>query len=177
MKWHALSYNQKLKLLAAAAIVILILCYQYGFKNTWAVYADYKENKLKTEQLGDYVALMPVLKNEEKKINDLIKNNLADTLSDAKETLAFITSFSKTSGIKLIEYQPMQITQNNSFNIATRQITVEGNYTGLLKLLYELENHQSYGRLCSAFFKSAEDISSGKISLTCTFYLQNLIRK
>ena len=177
MKWQALSYNQKLKLLGAAALILLLLCYQYGFKNTWTVYADYQDNKIKTAQLGDYVILMPVLKNEEKKINDLIKNNLADTLNDAKETLAFITSFCKTEGLKLTEYQPMQITENSSFNIATRQVSVEGYYTGLLKLLYELENHQSYGRLCSASFKAVEDISSGKIALSCTFYLQNLMRK
>jgi hypothetical protein len=177
MKWHLLSYKQKIKLLVASALVILILCYQYGFKNTWNVYADYKENKIKTEQLEDYVNLMPLLKNEEKKINDLIKNNLLDTLTDAKETLAFITTFCKINNLKLTEYQPVQIAGNDNFNIATRQISVEGNYSGLLKLVYELENHQIYGRLCSVIFKSAEDPTSGKISLSCTFYLQNLMKK
>lgn len=166
-----------MKLLGITALVLSILCYQYGFKNTWNVYSDYKENKIKTEQLGDYANLMPILKNEEKKVNDLIKNNLADTVNDAKETLSFITLFCKSAALKLTEYQPAQISENSNFNIATRQVSVEGSYSGLLKLLYELENHQTYGRLCSASFKSSEDPSTGKIILSCTFFLQNLIRK
>ncbi|MBS1509217.1 MAG: hypothetical protein JST86_00135 [Bacteroidetes bacterium] len=177
MKWQLLSYNQKLKLLGVAALAMLVLCYQYGFKNTWAVYNEYQENKTRTDQLENYTILMPEIKSEEKRINDLIKNNLSDTLYDAKETLAFVTTFCKNKHLKLTEYQPVQVTENSSFNIATRQITVEGDYTGLLMLLFEMENHQNYGRLCSAVFKSTEDASSGKITLSCTFFLQNLIRK
>ncbi|MBK8787013.1 MAG: hypothetical protein IPN43_11095 [Chitinophagaceae bacterium] len=108
---------------------------------------------------------------------DLIKNHTADTVNSPKETLAFITSFCKLNKLKLTEYLPMQITENSNFNIATRQISVEGSYTLLLKLLFELENQQFYGRLCSANFKSIEDPYSHKIILTCTLYLQNLILK
>jgi len=177
MKWNLLTYNQKIKLLITAAVLFLFICYQYALKKTWTVYEEYKQNNVHADQSGNYMSLIPGLQNQEKKMADLISNHTADTVNTPKETLAFITSFCKQSRLRLTEYQPLQITENTNFNIATRQISVEGNYAGLLKLLYELENQRFYGRLCSAYFKSIEDPYSNKITLTCTFYLQNLITK
>lgn len=177
MKWGLLTYKQKTKLLAIGIIVLFFICYLYAFKKTWVIYNEYSENVTKAEQAVDYITLSPALQSEEKKIAGIIKTHTADTLNSTKETLAFITSFCKQNRLKLTEYLPMQVSENSNFNIATRQISVEGNYKGLLKLLYELENRQSYGRLCSASFKSVEDPYSHKISLICTFYIQNLIPK
>lgn len=138
---------------------------------------EYNKNYINADQSGNYVNLFPGLQYQEKKVADLINNHTADTINTPKETLAFITFFCKQSRLKLTEYLPMQITENSNFNLATRQISVEGSYMSLLKLLYELENQRFYGRLCSAYFKSTEDPYSHKIILTCTFYLQNLIPK
>lgn len=177
MKWNLLAYNQKIKLLGLAAVIFMFICYQYPFKKTWYAYTAYQENAVNAEQSGNFINLFPGLQQQEKKMADLIKNHTADTVNSPKETLAFITSFCKLNKLKLTEYLPMQITENSNFNIATRQISVEGSYTLLLKLLFELENQQFYGRLCSANFKSIEDPYSHKIILTCTLYLQNLILK
>lgn len=177
MKWSLLTYNQKIKLLSLAAVIFMLICYQYAFKKTWYTYTEYRENSVNAEQSGNFIHLFPGLQQQEKKMAGLINNHTADTVNSPKETLAFITSFCKLNRLKLTEYLPMQLTENSNFNIATRQISVEGNYTLLLKLLFELENRQLYGRLCSANFKSTEDPYSHKIILTCTLYLQNLILK
>lgn len=177
MKWNSLTYQQKLRTLIAGSIVMLIFCYQYGFKNTWNIYSEYQQNKTRTEQVNNYLSTVPYLKTEEEVVNDIIKKNFADTINSDRLTLAFITSFCKTNNLLLTDYQPMQIVENNNFDIATRQIAVEGSYIYLLKLLFEIENVQSYGRLCSVLFKGTEDISTGNVILKCTFYLQNLITK
>lgn len=177
MKWSLLSYNQKLKLLAAAAILLLYISFQYAIKKTWSVYKEYQENYSNAQQSDSYINLIPAVKQQEKKMADMIRNNTSDTINTPKETLAFITAFCKQNRLKLIEYQPAQLAENSSFNIATRQVSVEGSYSNLLKLLYQIENSQLYGRLCSASFKSVEDPQTQNITLTCTFYLQNLIQK
>ena len=177
MKWNLLTYKQKIKLLTIGAMLFLFICYQYALKKTWNVYQEYSQNYINADQSGNYINLIPGLQYQEKKVVDLINNHTADTINTPKETLAFITFFCKQGRLKLTEYLPMQITENSNFNLATRQISVEGSYMSLLKLLYELENQRFYGRLCSAYFKSTEDPYSHKIILTCTFYLQNLIPK
>jgi hypothetical protein len=177
MKWKNLKYEQKIKFLITGASVMLILCYQYGLKKTWISYNEYKENKIKTDQLSSYVANIPSIQNDEKIIDGILKNNIADTLNSDRQTLAFITFFCKKNKLWLTDYQPIQVTENSNFNIATTQVTIGGSYINILKLLFEIENLQSYGRLCSVLFKSNEDLNSGKIILKCTFYLQNLIRK
>lgn len=177
MKLSNLSYNHKTKLLSIGALLFLLICYQYAFKKTWNIFQEYRQNYTNADQSGNYQNLIPGLQYQEKKMADLINNHISDTLNTPKETLAFITSFCKQSRLKLTEYLPVQIAENSGFNIATRQISVEGSFKGLIKLLYELENQQFYGRLCSASFKSVEDPYSHNIILTCTFYLQNLIAK
>jgi hypothetical protein len=177
MKWHLLTYKQKLRVMGLVAFVLIILSYQYGIKKTWVVYDEYSENSEKIKRSSQAALLLPQLKVEEKKINEIIKNNLSDTLTAPKETLAFITGFCKENQLRLIEYLPIQLSENSSYNIATRQISVEGVYADLLKLLYQLENNQFFGRLCSAVFKRTEDPVNDKIALTCTFFLQTLIQK
>jgi hypothetical protein len=177
MNWSKLTYKQRKRLLWLASIVALLICYQYAFKKTWEIYGEYKENNDKAARSVDHLQSLPRLQKEAAMINDLIKSNISDTVNKPKEMLAFIGSFCKQHKMRLMEYSPMQLADGSDFNIATSQVTVEGYYKGLLKLIYELENHQSYGRLRAASFKSTEDPYTGNISLACTIYLQNLIPK
>lgn len=176
MNWNTLRYKQKVRILGSGAIILLIVCYLYGFKQTLAIYNKYEESKIKAEKSTDYANLFPLLQYEEKRLNTFIKNNLVDSTTTSKETLAFIGSYCKAHNLQVIEYLPAQVTENKVFNIVTSQVTVGGSYKELVQLVYELENHQHFGRLCSLSFKSTEDPYNGNISLTATFYLQNLIQ-
>ena len=50
---------------------------------------------------------------------------------------------------------------------------VEGNYSNLLKMVYELERNKKTGRLASVNFRKKKDYRKNKEFLSATIFLQN----
>lgn len=175
MNWRSFTYRRKMRLLWGGGLLLFVAAFQFSFSKTWQLYRALQKNKELASESQTQAAAASRVGNESKEMDRLIQKYYLDTVNTPKATLAFITSFCKLSRLELIEYQPLQVYEQAGTMVATRQITVKGHYSGLLKLLYELENHQNFGRLCSVTFKSIEEPSTENILLYSTIYLQNII--
>jgi hypothetical protein len=70
---------------------------------------------------------------------------------------------------------PRPITaREDDFSIETNVIVIQGRFTDLLRLLYDLEVRKKLGRVSAATFKTSIDNRSRKTILSLTLYLQNI---
>lgn len=172
-----LTYKQKSRLIAAGVIILLLACYQYAFKPTFAIYSEYGLNKQKADEAENYASQYSRLHNEERELNSIIETSLTDSSNAQREILNYFGSFCKKNKLELKEYLPMPLVENKNFNIATSRIMLEGGFKNVLRLVYELENLKHFGRICSVSFTKKADPYDQKEVLISTIFLQNLIRK
>src|ERR1700750_3309062 len=112
---------------------------------------------------------------KEQMLTTLFNQFQLDTLHADKNLLVQITAYCKENNLRLKEYKPFSRSKNDSLEILTRIVTIEGGFIPCLQILYQLETTGKSGRLSSADFKSYVDPQDKKTKMDCTMYIQNLI--
>jgi hypothetical protein len=170
-----LSYKQKFKLLIIVSIVAVFLCYLLAVRRTIEAYSKYTQMAATNESLEASPLTVDELQNSNKKVNALFDQFILDTLQSDKNLIAVASNYCKTNGLELKEYKPVNIAANDSIEVLTRTITIEGGFVKCLKLLYVLETGKKVGKVSSVEFKSYTDPQDKKVRMDCTIYIQNLI--
>lgn len=173
MNWSTLPYKKKILLLRAASVLVVLLVYFYGISPTIKEFNAYKENSRKVIalQANPYMKISGELR----KVKQVLDNISSDSSAIVLNSLNYLTQYCKDNQLKLAEYKPLAPLLHQALAVTTRKVTVEGGFIPLVRLLYDLETQQHYGMLSSVYFKTTEDLNNQKITLNCTFYLQNLI--
>ena len=71
-------------------------------------------------------------------------------------------------------YNIFQKNIDNVYNLETNVIEIEGSYTDMVRLIYEIEFIKNISKVTATYFIKQKDISTKKTRLTATIYLQNI---
>ncbi|WP_205511081.1 hypothetical protein [Longitalea arenae] len=175
--WKKLSYGKKIKLLGAAAVLALVICYKLSIARTVAEYRTYKEHKLAASQPGAETPSGMLLEQKEKQLNAQLEPFVLDTLDNAKNLLSIVGNYCNSHNLILKDYVPYPVSPTDTLPVLTRYVNVEGAYLDCLKLVYELETRWKAGRVSAVQFKSYTDVNKGETHLNCIIYIQNLVTK
>ncbi len=169
---HKYDYRRRLQLLRWSIVPILLVCYFLAFKKTFNVIRDYRRNTV--------LAVQGAALNDSLKIYDARQNNIAlwkkqymiepETVDGG--LLADINIECRNLGLKFIEYKPLG---TNGENIWTRSVTVEGDFSPILRLVYSLEQVKKLCRVASINYKEATTGDDAEM-LQCTLFIQNIIQ-
>jgi hypothetical protein len=175
--WEKLSYRNKIKLLGAAAVLALIICYKLSIARTIDEYRTYKENKQAVVQQGTEGPSGMQLEQKEKQLNAQLEQFILDTLDNSKNLLSIVGNYCNSHDLILKDYVPYPVAQTDTLQVLTRYVNVEGGYVDCLKLVYELETKWKAGRVSAVQFKSYTDVNKSETHLNCMIYIQNLVTK
>lgn len=173
--WKQLPYKKKIYALAALAFLLLLACYRFSFSKTVDEYRLYRQNMANASSFGLNNNNLNTLRQKEKHINTVLGQFLLDTLDNSKNLLAVAGNYCNNNRLRLKEYKPYPVTQQNSMNILSRHITVEGRFVDMLKLIYALENNYKTGKVSGVYYKSFSEPKTNATILNCTIYIQNVI--
>jgi hypothetical protein len=172
---NKLSYRKKIKLLGAAGVLALLVCYKLSIARTVEEYRLYKTNKQATLSSGAGAPTGMQLEQKEKQLNQQLERFVLDTLDNSKNLLSIIGNYCNSHDLTLKDYLPYPVTQADTLQVLTRYVNVEGPYLDCLKLVYELETRHKAGRVSAVFFKSYTDVNKAETHLNCMIYIQNLV--
>ncbi len=175
--WEKLSYQKKIKILGAVAVLALIICYKLSIAKTIDEYRTYQQNKQATVQLGAEWPSGVLLEQKERQLNGQLEQFVLDTLDNSKNLLSIVGNYCNSHNLTLKDYTPYPVSQTDTMPVLTRYVNVEGPYVDCLKLIYELETRWKAGRVSAVQFKSYTDANKGEIHLNCMIYIQNLVTK
>ncbi|HEY1872066.1 MAG TPA: hypothetical protein VGG71_13475 [Chitinophagaceae bacterium] len=171
----SISYDKKLKILGLVSLLSIFLCYRYAIKETMAQYKDFNNYKKVLELNVPATSSTEKLVAREKQMEMLFSRFELDTLQPYKNLLFTSGIFCGNNHLKLKEYRLFHFSECDSIRLLTRIVSIEGEFAGCLKMIYQLETLEIVGRVSSVEFKSYLDPQDKKTKLTCTLYVQNLI--
>lgn len=177
MNLRKLSNKQKLKLLAFASPLILLICYNWGIAKTIGQYREYRQSRANELEYKASAASSRKLQAKQTALDAFFTAYKLDTLDAGRNLLTIVTDFCNSHELQLREYKPVKTSMQGGMQVLTRSVTVEGPFIECVRLVYALEKQFSAGRVCSVSYASYTDRENKLPKLTCTFFIQNIIER
>ena len=154
-------------------IIILILCYKLAISNTVMLKNQFNELKQQEVLFKNAPKQLSLLKQKQNHYNGLLKKHQLDGSSIQNNLLKTINSYSKTNGLKVIEFLEPHNTIKEDIVIKTYRFTLEGNYNAILGLIHKLEQDTKFGEIKSLYFKKEKNYRTGKHFLQAKIFLRS----
>lgn len=168
-----LSEKYKFYFLLAAILVLLLICYNMAFKDTFKVWRDYKSLKDRAAVASEIPKKTAKLSSQLAELNSLFFNEKRENEDMHELILERIGTLTAHSNALLVGYPPLHLSKTSSVQIETHTIVLKGNFRDLLEIIYNLEVKQALGRIASIEFFTETDRRSHRRELFCRLYIQN----
>jgi hypothetical protein len=139
-------------LLIAAAIVLLLLCYQLAFKKTVAAWQIYKQLKAQIAQASDLSYQPAYLERKNSNLSKIIGRYKTDTVTFRSNTISAVSSIAEKENVKLSEV-PLQDPIYHTDEFIIQKLNFEGGFFALTKVLNRLHATAGIGVVRSATYK------------------------
>jgi hypothetical protein len=170
-----INYKQKLQLTGLIGLLALIVCYRLAISRTIEEYKKFTSVSGTTVGAPGNFNSLQEMRSKEATVNAIFSQYTLDTLQPDKNLLSVSSNYCKSRGLQLKEYKPYHFSKNDSIQVLTRTVTVQGSFIHCLNLLYEMEIAKKIGKVRTAEFRSYTDPLDKVVKLDCIFYVQNLI--
>jgi len=152
-------------LLIIGFVLVLILCYQLAISNTLQQKKQF--NTLKQQELlfKNAPKQLSLLKQKEAYYDSLLTKYQLDGSSIQNNLLKTINAFAKDNSLKVVSFlEPHVITQND-LTIKTYEFVVEGQYSSIIQLIYQLEQQTKFGEIINLHFEKKKNFRTGRYFL------------
>ncbi|MBL7897105.1 MAG: hypothetical protein JNJ99_01130 [Crocinitomicaceae bacterium] len=167
------TYKQKNYGLLVLFVLMLIVSYKRSLVLTLNAMEELKNQEL---QLASAATAQESIEMFRISIAHLNKNIGRSDLEPDKvnqEILGAISDFSLNHQVHLQKLESTHIFQTVDFTIYSNQISVEGNFNGILSLVYFMENEFEYARLTNLHFYTQIDLSTKNKKLYAKLLFQH----
>jgi len=169
------SLKQKNSALLLGSILLLWLGYHFSFSKTFELKSQYK-TLLKEQALFTNVSQKLIaLKQQNVYYDSILKSKRISSESSFQNgLLQTINAFADTTNIKIVTFNNPHIykTDNTVFN--TFSFKVNGSFSKITQLIYELEEHYKLGKIISLHFEKKKNYRRSIQYLECTVLLQRI---
>lgn len=174
-----MNYNQKNIVFLIGFILLVVMAYQLSFSKTTQIKKQYINLKFQDDQFALTSKNTNYLQNQHKYYDSILtKFQVSSEISFQHNLLNKLHQFSKKNNLKIRNFeQPHIINLNKTTRQETYQFKVEGNYTSIIALIYNLEQTNKMGKIISSLFEKKKDYRTSKESLLCTILLQKIIQE
>mgnify|MGYP006863439214 FL=1 len=158
-------------------VLILIVSYQFSFKKTILLFNEYKlmlDERSNAHNLPDKLLK---LQNELDNIAGTIESSNGEVSNKRNLIINRVSNFCDSNSLIVSELTPSLIKVENTFTIETNTIVTEGSFTNLVKLLNNLEQEKSFGKVISVRFATYLNRKTKKKNLFSEIYIQNITKQ
>ena len=170
-----LTYKQQLLYTLIGGFIFSIVIYNLALSDTISLAvknSDFKDQISKSQDAPEQIQFA---KQKIKRIEQLVGSNNDYSEVDIHQVLLeSVTNYVQKNGLILKDFPQPFVGVENGYTTKTVQLTVEGGFIPLLKLIYFLENDYSVGKVVAVDFKTAKELRTRKRKLNTTIYLQNV---
>jgi len=166
-----LTYKQKFIALLAIAVFLGFAAYKRSFKFTIDAYNEYHELSDKLNEISSSSNTIQELDAEIRYFDNLLGKENVESVLVQQEILNFVTNKSKS--VHVFDLSEVHEASDNEFVIHTNQLTIEGSFEELLKIVYDFEKEFSYSRVVNTSFFKKKDFKTRRIKLYVKIIFQN----
>ncbi|WP_394973676.1 hypothetical protein [uncultured Croceitalea sp.] len=160
--------------LVFGAILLLLLSYFLAISKTVGVKKEYTSIKKQSLLYGDISKQLKVFSKKEVYYDSILQSmNLADT-SLENNLLKTLNTLAEKEEVKLKNFEAPHIFSKNDSEYIVYNFTLDGNYTALLKVLYNIEKNSTFGEIIHADFNRETNFRTRRKFLTAKVLIQNI---
>ncbi len=174
MDFKQLTYRQKNIGLLAGTICLLLLSYLLSFSKTIEVWESNKALEQKLMRARNAPELIDTYKQKLITYNRDIGVFSQDSLLNQEFALSVVSSICEKHKLVLKSFPTAEVNALDGLELYTTRVEIEGDFKGLLQLVYELEQVHNAGRIASVNFQVKKDRERRKEILVLALYLQNI---
>lgn len=160
--------------LLGAIVLVLFLCYKLAISNTFQLRKEY--NRLQAEQtlLENAPEQLALLVKKQVHYDSILnKMNLGNS-SMENNLLRVINIEAEKNKLKLIDFNNPHTAEVNGNQLNTFDFVLEGNFTGILRTIYALEQEHTFGEVVHLYFEKKKNYRSNKNYLEARVFVQNI---
>ena len=170
-----LTYKQQLLYALIGGFIFSIVIYNVAISNTISLVVKNSAFREQISKNQDAPEQIKFAKQKIKRIEQLVgTNNDYSEIDIHQILLESVTSYVQKNGLILKDFPQPFVGVENGYITKTVQLTVEGDFIPLLKLIYFLETDYSVGKVVAVDFKTSKERRTRKRKLNTTIYLQNV---
>jgi hypothetical protein len=170
-----ITYKQRLLYALIGGFIFSIVVYNVALADTITLAqknSDFKEQIAKNIDAPEQVI---ITKQKIKRIEQLVGTNKDYGAIDIHQLLLeSVTGYVQQNSLILKDFPQPYVVTSDGYVTKTAQLTVEGDFIPLLKLIYFLEKDYSVGKVVAVDFKTFKELRTRKRKLNTTIYLQNV---
>ena len=166
--------NQKNKLLLLGFILAIYVCYALAVSKTMSHYKKYNSSKEIAQKNTNLLIETSNLKAKEKQLDSFLsENNLIKDELFQNELLKIINQNTVSNKLTIINFNEPHFFVKQSKKIYSYSFTLKGTYSGLTKLMNQIENNKSLGIIIHSKFYKIRNQQNNSEELILDLILQN----
>ena len=170
-----LTYKRKFRLCIALGLVLTFVLIKFPVGRTVSFYQDVKSLEKQLNQATDAPMRVAILQKQLVRIDQALGKQSGGTGKSKDEALLeTITRYCHDHNAVLREFPRAGSYKENEMQVETSTFVVEGDFSTLLALVYQLEQKNKVGRVASVNFQSKRDLKTTFLALSATIYVQSI---
>lgn len=166
----------KNRLLIAGFLSVLFIAYQFSFTKTFAICTEVSKLEDEKEKYLSAPMQLATLTKKERQLDAVLSKNNVEGSSLQHNLLKTLNTLSNTSDIKVIAFEEPHEYNNETTKegVITYDFILQGDYKGLIEVIYDLEQQYSFGNIAQINFEKKKNFRTGATYLQCRVLLQRL---
>ncbi|PCJ87274.1 MAG: hypothetical protein COA57_04910 [Flavobacteriales bacterium] len=169
-----LTYKQRNIALAISTVLLSLMAYYMAIKNTVELAIQCNELEKETALAANAPQKIAVLKQQLKAIESKLGESGEFGGDMQQALLEKVSHYCSKNNLILKEFPKPVATEGRGYVVETTIFTVEGGFTKLLQLIYELEQKHRVGKVAAVHFQTEKDLRTKTLSLSASVYLQHI---
>lgn len=169
-----LTYRKKNQLLIVVSLMMAYLIYVFAIKKTIGAYNEYTLAEKQMELLVNAPIMSAQLEKKLFNINSKIGHQNTIDQNAEQALLELITNYCQENHVVLRAFPETTVARQRDLFVETNMFIIEGGFSSLLNLVYELEQKSKLGKIVSVRYQLKKDLRTKDMSLIATIYLQNI---
>ncbi|MCU0436186.1 MAG: hypothetical protein MUC87_22205 [Bacteroidia bacterium] len=167
-----LSWKRKNQLLLAGAVALLWIVYSYAVTNTLNARRDCQKLQQRIDSAASAPQQLAALRAQMEQLKNT--TGVSDSSAAAHEKLLdIVTHYCEQNNLVLRDFSPAVNFVQQDWSVDNHPVTVEGNFSSLLRLVHHLEGQEG-GNVISTEFRSRRDNKTQALSLSLVIYIQTI---
>lgn len=169
-----MSSKTKLIALIFGVVTTLFLCYSLAVSKTIALKKEYSVLSTQTKSLQDVPRQKAVLSLRMKHYDSILSTMNLENTSIENNLLRIINIEAQQNNLKVLDFNDSHTFVEETKTLNTFDLTLQGDFTNLLKTIYTLEAENSFGEIVHLDFQKKRDYRKRKDLLSARIFLQQI---
>lgn len=166
--------DKRNKLLAGGLLLLLVLSYYLALDKTLVLRRTSQELSSEAAQFSDISGKLAVLQQKQRHYDSLLVQMNMDDSSLQNNLLKQLNRQAALHDIKVMDFNPAHTHESEGTRFDTYSFDLRGNYTDILKVLYDLEQKGNYGEIVHLAFEKKKDYRTRRYHLDAMVFVQQL---